>query len=275
MADEQVVADSQTPDPGTTTPAKTGTDGKPVVTANPAPKPDATAGDADADKRFKGIQTDLQNERKARQQFQQQFNQVQGALASAQRQIQALTGTLPKSEADAEAEVVRDRLLKIFPALGKLDDEKLDRLLGIADQADSLTEATTNHWTNHGRQMLTSLTSKLSEVLGGKLTDRQANAIKRAYVQEAEANPEFLARHEQADPKLIEEFVQQWAEDWIDPARRIVTNQEVNRNRRVPNGRGGRDVTGGQPKKIDFKDTKAVEDALVASFKEHGGSFGD
>jgi hypothetical protein len=148
----------------------------------------------------------------------------------------------------------------------------METLQGLMENSQGVQEATQHHWQAHGRQMLGSLTEAVAEEIGGELTDRQKKALTRAYVAEAEANPEFLQRHEQGDPKLTQEFAKQWVEDWFEPARKQVITQEVARRRPVPNGRD-RNVQTTPPKKIDFKDPKAVEDAMVESFRSHGGRF--
>ena len=115
----------------------------------------------------------------------------------------------------------------------------------------------------------------LQKVGGDDLTARQKKAIVRYYVGEAESDETFLTRHEQGDPTLVDEVVKAILEDWYEPARRSVTATEVQRtNRRVPRG-ADRSVGTTGKKKLDFKDQKAVEDAMVESFRSHGGQFGD
>jgi hypothetical protein len=94
--------------------------------------------------------------------------------------------------------------------------------------------------------------------------------INQAYVAEAEQNPEFLKRHDAGDPKLIEEFVKNYVEDFVEPVRRKVTASQAGRFRPVPEGRErSTPMAGG--KAIDVKDDKAVMDMLVSSRK---GQFG-
>jgi len=141
-------------------------------------------------------------------------------------------------------------------------------------QAASFREETTARWSRHGEQMLGSVVDAISKELGGTLTDRQTNRIKQAYVAEAEANPEFLARHEKGDPKLIAEFVKNFSEDFFEPMRRKAVAAESTRMRGVPSGRDRSVATVGG-KKIDFGNSKSVEDAMWESFKSHGGSVGE
>lgn len=236
------------------------------------PGADQNPGHGDGDQRTRGILSDLQKERQARQKLEQQLQQLNGSLESERRRVQALAGVNPQSEEEQEIEAVKARVLQLFPVLGKLTDEKLEQLMGLGDKASSIEEAAQHHWTRHGQTMLDGLAEQVSEEIGGDLTDRQRKALFRAYVAEAEADPEFLQRHNSGDRTLLAEFAKQWAEDWIEPVRKSAVQAEVNRRRPVPNGRD-RNVNTQAPKQVDFKNPKAVEDAMVESFRSHGGRF--
>jgi hypothetical protein len=226
------------------------------------------------DKERTGLLNDLKKERQQRQQYEQSVAQAQAELAQERRRVQALAGVNPRSAEDTEVDAVRQRFGQLFPGLAKLSDGKIERLLAVAEQSDNLEAATTHHWETHGRTMLDSVTAEAAKVLGGTLTPRQAARLERAYVQEAEQNPEFLARHERGDRTLVAEFIKNWNEDWFEPARRRVTQSEVARQQRVPSGRD-RSIASTGGKKLDYNDPKAVEQALVDSFRKHGGEFGE
>jgi hypothetical protein len=270
MADEVVVETVDTgspndgPKPGSPSPEK------PAVTQTTA----TTSVNSGWEAEKRGILADIQKERKARQQYEQQVTALTAERDQERRRVQALAGVNPQSADDVEANAVRQRFGQLFPGLAKLTDQQIEKLLSVAERADGLDEATSHHWQTHGRHMLDSLTAEASKVIGGTLTARQSTRLKQAYVQEAENNPEFLARHEQGDPTLITEFIKDWNEDWFEPARRKVTQTEVDRQRRVPSGRD-RSVASQGGKKLDYNDPKAVEQALVDSFKAHGGAFGE
>jgi hypothetical protein len=85
--------------------------------------------------------------------------------------------------------------------------------------------------------MLDSAVAGMQKALGGDLTDRQRGRLEKAYFQEAQTNPEFLARHEAGDPKLVEEFVKEFVEDFVEPGRRKALADEQSRMRRVPSSR--------------------------------------
>lgn len=228
------------------------------------------------DARQRGILADLQKERQARQQLEKRLQEHERARSEQDRRIrEAVIGEKPE---EAEARQVREALYQLSPRLAKLDqlsDEQFEGLLNSIGVAETVEQSELRGWTKHGRQMLDSVSEKVAEKLGGDLSERQRKALGRFYVGEAEADPAFLQRHEAGDPKLIEEVAQQFLEDWFEPARRSVTQTEVNRtSRRVPSGKDRGVVTQGK-KKIDFKDPKAVEDAMVESYRSHGGQFGD
>lgn len=226
------------------------------------------------DPRFKGVLGDLAKERKARQAAETKAAERESAYATERRRVLALAGAEPKSEQDAADEAVRERFKQLYPKLGSLDDDKIDRLLKLADRADSLEDATSHHWQAHARKMLDGAISGMQKALGGDLTDRQKARLEKAYAQEAQTNPEFLARHEAGDATLVDEFVKEFVEDFVEPGRRKALADEQNRMRRVPSSRD-RSVVGQGGKKLDLSKDEDFAEAAVASFKAHGGAFGE
>lgn len=224
------------------------------------------------DRERAGLLADLKKEREARQAHERRVTELTGTLTTEQKRVRALAGLEVKSEQDQAQEEIRQRVIQLFPALGKLTDEKIDQLLSMQERMGSAEEVVQHHWSRHGQQMLDSVSNKVADAIGRDLTDRQQKALWRAYTVEAEANPEFLKRHNQGDPKLAEEFAKEWVEDWFESARKTVVTEEVGRRRPVPNGRD-RNVNTQPPKKVDFSSDKAIEDAMVESFRRHGGSF--
>jgi hypothetical protein len=89
----------------------------------------------------------------------------------------------------------------------------------------------------------------------------------------AEAENEAIRKRFNELYPHIGDLTKEDIEDFFEPARRKVTQQEVQRQRVVPSGKDRGIVTHGE-KKIDVNDSKAVEDMLVKSFREKGGSFG-
>jgi hypothetical protein len=269
---EQVVAGTEpVAQGGEKTPAGAQPD-KTAQSTTPGQTPASAQANRGDDSQQRGLIADLQKERQARQRLEQQFQQLQGNLDAERRRVQALAGVTPRTQEDQDLDEIRGRIVKMFPALGKLTEEQLDRLAGLESQASSIEEATQHHWTVHSKGMLSNLYTHVATEIGGDLSERQKQAIGRAYLSTAEQNPEFLARHEAGDPKLIEEFAKAWIEDWFEPARKAVVQTEARRFRPVPGGRD-RTVQTTPAKAIDFKNPKAVEDAMVESFRRHGGGF--
>lgn len=256
--------------------ASTTTDAqKPNVDNQDGKKPDGAAGTqpdktGEYEKRITGITTDLQKERKARQQYERDLAAAKAELEAERKRVQALAGVNPKSEQEVEEEAVRARL----EALGypRLTAEDLEAIRELRATQGNLQETTQHYWVQHGRQMVSGVVAEIEKELGGKLTERQQKRIAAEYAREAEANPDFLARHEKGDKTLIAEFAKQLSEDWFEPARRKVTQQETQRFRPVPSGKERGIVTHGD-KKIDVNDPKAVEDFLVKGFRERNGEF--
>ncbi len=234
------------------------------TTATPADK------NGDYEKRIAGITSDLQKERKARQQYESDLKAARAELETGNKRIRALAGVETKSEAQVEDEAVKARLEALgYPSLTK---EDLEAIRELRATQSNLTETTQHYWVQHGRQMVSGVVAEVEKELGGKLTDRQAKRIAAEYAREAESNPDFLDRHEKGDKTLIAEFAKQLSEDWFEPARRKVTQQESQRFRPVPSGKDRGIVTHGE-KKIDVNDSKAVEDFLVKGFRERNGEF--
>ena len=246
----------------------------PVADGRPPQAPAPANGGQQDDARQRGLLADLQRERRARQEFEQRAKQYETDLAAERRRVQALAGVTPSSPEEAELQEVRQQFARVFPGLAKLTDQQIESLLQNASQAQTLQQTVQHHWESHGRSMLDSLTKEVSDAFGGELSERQVKSLSRAYIAEAESDPEFLARHERGDKALLKEFAKQWTDDWFEPARRHVTAATVNQQRRVPTGRD-RNVQATAPKAIDFKNPKSVEDAMVESFRSHGGRFGD
>ena len=206
-------------------------------------------------------------------------------LQDTTRRMQALAGVTPPNPQDAEAEEVRTAFKQMFPHLAKLDDQRIDRLLKLADQSDQLETTANHHWQQHTQRMVGALETEIAEQLGvSDLTPRQrqrigeayANALNRDYVtaQREGRQSEMLRRHEAGDESLIAEFAKEWVEDFVEPVRRRATASAVHRvGTRVPSGRSSQNVSTVSKPRIDFTNEQAIEDAAVAAFQQHGGMF--
>jgi membrane-associated HD superfamily phosphohydrolase len=269
---ETVVVDGGAPSSDGATKPVTGTnngqnDGQPPVAgAKPAPG-------RDYDKEIAGLRNDLQKERRARQQYDADLKAAKAEVEAERRRVQALAGVTPKSQADQDDEAIKAAFAQKFPHLAGLTEEDVKAMREMREQQKTILANTEQQWKRHNQNVVNELKTLVSKEIGGTLTERQTNKLVAAYVAAAEADEQFLQRHQNGDPELLKEFAAEWVEDFFEPARRKVTQQEVQRQRVVPSGKDRGIVTHGE-KKIDVNDSKAVEDMLVKSFREKGGSFG-
>jgi hypothetical protein len=218
---------------------------------------------------------DLKKERAARQKFEHDYGTTNTELERERKRVLALSGIEVKSKDQEDEALIRERLERLYPWMKDLTAEDIQAVRESRGQMDEIRSATTHTWKAHGQKMLTAVTGGVQKALGGKLSERQATRIQQAYVEEARSNPEFLARHEAGDQTLVDEFVQGWLDDFVEPGRRSALASETRETRRprVPGGKD-RSIVGANDKPIDVKDEKAVEDLLVKGFKERGGQFG-
>lgn len=244
-----------------------GTDGKPVLASGTPPDKSG-----EYEKRITGLTSDLQKERKARQQYDADLKAARAELETEKKRLQLAMGLTPKSPADADDEAVKAAFAAKFPELASLTKEDIEAMRASRKTQQAFENTTAHYWSQHGQRMVSGVMEAISKELGGDLSDRQKSRIAQAYAQEASANEDFLDRHEKGDKSLITEFAKQWIEDWVEPARRKVTQQETQRFRPVPSGKDRGIITHGE-KKIDVNDPKAVEDMLVKSFREKHGDF--
>ena len=225
----------------------------------------------DAEK--KAFIADLQKERRARQAVEQQANSYKTQYETEQRRVRALSGVEPQNPQEAEATAVRERFAQLYPELAGLTKEDIDALRELRGRSSELEETTQHYWQSHGRTMLGSLESEVAKAFDGdKLSPSQSKVLRAAYVQAAQDDPEFLARHEQGDPTLITEFAKTFAEDWIKPAQRKAAAVDFNSRRPLPAGKD-RSVAAPGGKKIDVTNDKEVSDFLLAGYRERGGRF--
>jgi len=244
--------------------------GQPQNTPVSGAKPEQKSGE---DARVAGLMADLKKERADRQKYEREVAARQAELEIERRRVHALSGITPQSDDDVEDAAVKAALKKRFPHLAELTAEDVKAIRDFKARSESLQATTEHYWDRHAQTMVSKAQGLVAKEIGGTLSDRQKARLEAAYINEAGRNPEFLKRHESGDETLLDEFAKQWVEDWFEPARRKVTQNEVQRLRPVPSGKDRGIVTHGQ-QKIDVNDSKQVEDLLVQSFKERGGTFG-
>lgn len=235
-------------------------------------QPDAAGKTRDYDKEITGFRNDLKRERQARQQYERDLAAAKAELEVERKRVQAALGVMPQSPQDAQDDEIRNRFKQLFPDLADLSKEDIAAIRELKKQQEALAQTADHYWGQQAARMIDSVQSAVEKEIGGKLSDRQKTKLAQAYALAAENDPEFLDRHNRGDQTLVEQFAKEWAEDWFEPARRRVTQQETQRFRAVPAGNGRSIVTTPQ-QKIDVTDSKAVEDFLVKGFRERNGEF--
>ena len=205
------------------------------------------------DTRTKGTLADLQKERKARQEYQDAVAASKAEAAEWRRKVEALSGINPPDPKQADAELVRSKILELMPELADLGS--------INEMRTALEEQQVRGFADHSKRMISQIHGKIASEFGGDLNARQQQFVNAAYLYENQTNPAFHARHNQGDPTLIDEFVKDMIDNMVEPVRRKAATSEANRFRPVP---GGRD------RSTPIKGEKILkgEDMLRAHFKE-------
>lgn len=219
-----------------------------------------------------GFIRDLQKERQRGQTFEQQLATAKAEVESERRRVQALAGVATKSQDETDIDEVKKRFGTLFPHLAELTAEDVRALRETQSQVTRLRDSEQRMWQDKAVQMVEMVEAAIVKDIGGDLSQRQKDAIRAGYVQAAN-DPDFLERHTRGDKKLPEEFAKQWIEDWFEPARRKITQQQLSQQRRVPGARD-RSVPGSTTPKIDVKDDNAVADLLAQGYRERNGGFG-
>lgn len=240
----------------------------------------STGQSGDWERERKGLVSEAQKERQARQKYETDYKALQQQHEQAQKRIQALAGVNPRSEQEAEDEAIRQAFAAKFPHLADLTAEDVQALREQREQTKALKASTDAMWKKHTNQVMNSIHSKVAEHLGSDakdLTERQKSTLRREYIAFIEENQmagkDYVGRHEDADESLFDEFVEAYLKEWQDPIRRSVTSTEIGPRRPLPSGKGRSLATTGT-KKIDFTNEKSVQDAAVESFISRGGTFG-
>jgi hypothetical protein len=250
--------------------------GQPNPQPTPDPNPKPAGQQPPVNREDAGRIAEIQRERKARQELQRQFDELKGKHEANEKRLRILAGVEQVDESEVEASEIRKKFESIYPGAKLLSDaqllEKLQAVLERNDREDSIEK---RYWDDRAEQMTNSVLDSVAEELDlESLTERQIAKIRAAYAHRAATDPEFLARHERGDKRLAAEFAKEFVEDWFEPARKRVTRNEVERLRPVPGDGSKRHIGTKPPRKVDFKNDTDVADAMVESFKAHGGKFG-
>lgn len=157
--------------------------------------------------------------RQLQSQWQQREQDYQSRLDAMQRQLQALVGVTPQE--DPQVDAVRQQFAKLYPGLSQLE-ERAKQLQDLVSRSQDLEAQNQHYWTSYGRQTMDRLYSKAGEALGGQLSDAGKRALHSAFVGYVQSDPELTQRYA-SDPTVVDEFVQLWQSNFIDPVRRTAT----------------------------------------------------
>lgn len=221
------------------------------------------------DPRAKGMLSDLQKERRARQQYEQRQTELQSELNEWKRKTEALVGSRSPSKDEADEQAVKDRFKQLYPHLADLTAEDVEAIREAKSQGAQTNSFIEQQWTNHHSNMLKDVHEGIAKEMGD-LTPRQIARINAAYVREAESNPEFMSKLEHGDKTATAQFVKEYLEDFVAPVQRKQNADNASRFRPVPNAKDRSMPLPGE-KKIDPNDNDAVMKMLVESRK---GKFG-
>jgi len=210
--------------------------------------------------------------------------------AEAERRLQIALGGTPKSPDDAEAEKVANAFYSLpqFAHLKGLTPDRLAALGELLDQRATLSEAANYQWDSLAVSTLNTVSEQVADLFNADLTPRQRFNIEETFKAHIKAQTEDdLAngryretangprtktqdRYERRDPALVADFVKNFAEDFIEPAKRLSSLAVAQQQQpRVPRETRSQPVVTQKPK-INFADKQATEDAAVQWMREHG-----
>lgn len=236
----------------------------------------------------------LNEESGKRQQAEQRIAAIQAELEQERRRVQALTGVTPQDPKTAEANEVKQVLSGLLQEMGlDLDTLKTltkDEISQIRQAAAAAASNSEHTWNRHTQTAFDGVAAAAAKLIGvQKLSAKQIDNIRRAYVAEADAcmaqrenaqrfgqhydaSNDFMSRHLAGDPTLFEEFAKAYVEEWATPIRRTVTAQTVRRgNRPVPSGSRTQDLTISNQPVGDLSDNNNFKKQLLAARAQNGG----
>ena len=218
----------------------------------------------------------------------QRARQLEADIADRDRKIAALAGTQTPDPDSKKAEAIREAFFNL-PGMGimrkfsALTDEQVDRLLAVPDHAEAATQAELRQWQRHGNEQVAYIGDKIAEAMNmDELTPRQTTAMRtqfsawiksRATAEiDTEGQSKTISRYEDGDAKLLDEFVKEYTDDFIAPARRTAAAHTSTRTRAVPSSQGRSQVTQ-TARPAAFKSLDERLDFAVTRAKEMGVNF--
>lgn len=202
------------------------------------------------------------------QQSGQRVSQLEADLAERDRKIAALAGVAPVDPNAQKADSVKAAFFQMFPNFKHLADltpDQMQAILRAPQGADRAQQAEDRHWQQQGKTVLKTIYSEVAASFGAeKLSADQESDIQSSFAPwfnakcraELEASggetSATLQKYEDNDPSLIADFVKRVTNNWVEPARRRVTQQTLTRTRPVPSSAGRTQITS-RPAPENFK----------------------
>lgn len=217
----------------------------------------------------------LTEESRKRTELETKYKTLETQHAELDRRLKGALGVATQTPQETEAESIRQALFQLVPQLGRLTPEKMEQMEAMLERMGTFETIEQRVWGERGRAARTVLFETIEEAIGGDLSERQQGKILRALRAHIESDPELIARYEAGDDSVIEEYAKEWVEDFVKPQHRAELKTQVDRIRKVPNGRDRGVTPPRQKKAVNVNDPKAFGDALVESFRDHGGAFRD
>jgi hypothetical protein len=220
----------------------------------------------------------------------QRARQLETELEVEKRRVQALSGVIPADPGSEKQRAIDAAFRAQYPHLVPLLDlskEQIEALTSVPDQISRVGDSEKREWARLGKSQMTSLYAQVAESIGADSlnSDQQqdlqagfANWFRARCGAEIQASEDgisdTLQRYEDGDPELMKEFVKRYTANWVEPARRRVTQQTLTRTRPTPNSQGRTQVTSvKRPEKFKNLDERIEYAASLA--KERGVSFAD
>jgi hypothetical protein len=206
---------------------------------------------------------------------------LEAQIAERDRKIQALAGVTPPNSEEEKKAAISKAFFEMFPHLSEEKMRKRDIAVSRQEQAEQ------REWQRHADRQMAVAHTQVAEALGAEslsddqksdLQDSFANWLKTTCAKELQltngTESATLTKYEKGDASVVGDFVKRYTANWVEPARRRVTAQNINRSRAVPDSTGRSQVTSIK-KPAEFKTLDDRLDYAAGLFKERGGQFSD
>lgn len=166
------------------------------------------------------------------------------------QRVAALSGVqAPAAPVDPEIAQIRQQFERVYPGLAKLE-AMADKLAGLSDFDPSVvTQSQERAYEVLGNQTLARVHEQAAKLFGGELKPLAKQSLEATFGLWIYNNQDLHGRYEAQDPRLIQEFFQQYQEGILDPFRRQSTTAQAPRDRaitRLPRAGSGAPQVPGQ-----------------------------